>query len=158
MSLSDLPSELIVQIGSYLEVPDLANLSGVNKRISSIIDKSNILWKHSLKHFGLNCDPYIERMIRGNFDKLFWVEMGTSVLGNLQYWGKTVNGSGYMGSILPILLKFCLTIIPYFSSLIPIWVRWFMVSLPAMGMGLYGSLPWRFQVQIWFLYSKSKFS
>jgi hypothetical protein len=70
MSLSDLPPELIVQIGSYLEVPDLANLSGVNKRFSSIIDKSNILWKHSLKHFGLNCDPYIERMIRGNFDKL----------------------------------------------------------------------------------------
>jgi hypothetical protein len=74
MSLSDLPPELIVQIGSYLEVPDLANLSGVNKRFSSIIDKSNILWKHSLKHFGLNCDPYIERMIRGNFDKLISIK------------------------------------------------------------------------------------
>jgi hypothetical protein len=87
MSLSDLPTELIVQIGSYLEVPDLANLSGVNKRISSIIDKSNILWKHSLEYFGLNCDPYIERMIRGNFDKLVLIifftrtEMGPMVHG-----------------------------------------------------------------------------
>jgi hypothetical protein len=65
-SLSHLPTELILKIGSWLNPSDLANLSGVNIRFFGIIESSDKLWKDALEHYGLKCDSYIAQTIRGN--------------------------------------------------------------------------------------------
>jgi hypothetical protein len=65
-SLSHLPTELILKIGSWLNPSDLANLSGVNIRFFGIIESSDTLWKDALEHYGLKSDSYIAQTIRGN--------------------------------------------------------------------------------------------
>ena len=63
--LNRLPNEILLKIGNYLPIPDLSNLSRLNKRLFNIFGRGpeNEKYKRMLREFNLTRSSVIEETV-----------------------------------------------------------------------------------------------
>jgi hypothetical protein len=62
----DLPDELLVMIGQFLNLEDMSNFCKVNKRIYKAINTHDGSWKKFFKEFRLTRSDFIDKTAAGN--------------------------------------------------------------------------------------------